>query len=228
MQKLAVALTTQQEFDEYMIWRKKRWRNTNYVWGHHDFPAVCIAHEDQWRWACLGTNEDMYDKLISCKEAIGEKEIIREGEAIGFEPKTGDWVMVSDDWKDHWVKALYICTPSVTDWFPYKVASTDEQIKDFKSGSDYKHSAFRYIKQIEDQPEREWWIHEAYDYFEADSRCMMWWPNGRELFFEAIEKHMPKLTKEDVRSICDLQACFKSFASYSKIVELLKSKWLLE
>lgn len=35
-------------------------------------------------------------------------------------------------------------------------------------------------------------IHKAYDYFENDTRCMLWWPNGRELFIEAIEKYMPR------------------------------------
>lgn len=231
MQKLAVALTTQEEFNEYMkyaekMWRKRRaWNIPMEYWSREDFwPSTYMFFWDGFYYV---TKDEWY-KIISLQEAIGEKEdkeIIREEEARGFEPKTGDRVRLSNSFADF---PEWEYNYNETTW--YYVRTNHVYWSDCTTHCIHKDIVnwMKYHFEPIEEPKREWRIHKAYDYFENDTRCMMWWPNGRELFFEAIEKHMPRISKEEVKDICGHKACFKTFASYSKIIDLLESKWLLE
>ena len=114
-----------------------------------------------------------------------KKEIIRKEEVRVFEPKTGDWVMASMWGSDTWNKRKYIATIEDNRLWNYLCFREGEE--------DALHTEvtnWKFIKPIE-EPKNDR-IHKAYDYFENDTRCMLWWPNGRELFFETIEKYMPR------------------------------------
>lgn len=229
MQKLAVALTTQEEFNEYMRYAERM----NYTWTDWSWPRVghtlrdiyidqtCIATWDgKMRLSSKQGFKAKWYKIISLKEAIGEKEnkeIIREGEARGFEPKT------KKQYRNNILEVSTKTNPETgykydiyhDNWYKRPLSFTEEEL------------IWMSFEPIE-EPKREWWIDEAfYDYEHRPIDCTM--SEYKELFREAIEKHIPRITIDELDKIIwkdpDTQ---RKYIHYWTMIDFLKSKWLLE
>jgi len=220
MQKLAVALTTQEEFNEYMEWRaSKKWSiypNTHpwYRWildnlGKPD--SVCIWHDSEWRRWFVNRHKEQWYKIISLKEAIGEKEnkeIIREGEAKRYiHPKTQQMITLD---KELW------------DW--YVVGLNMRKMSDLE---DY------WFEPIEESKRD--WISNMKDNLRSESKVICADFGSQiieavpfEYIREAIEKHMPKQQKITINELEDIcSGIWHTGTLIYRITELLKSKWLL-
>lgn len=260
MQKVAVALTTQEEFNEYIRYAEKMWRKR----ASWDRPWDYDNREEYWSsallllWDKFSFVSDAGDrKIISLKEAIGEKEskhkckwlhcfcsdciseavdkrcinkeVIREGEARlkKYKHKTL-WreARQMDDKPDYYYiykqlgeGAMSASKASREADFPNReiVYCIDKQL--IESSSDWEP--------IEDTPKREWRIDDARKDF-TDNTDYEWF-NDERYFREAIEKHMPKLSREEVSKYV-ISEYDKSLQPQiiCEITEFLKSKWLLE
>lgn len=231
MQKLAVALTTQEEFNEYMkyaekMWRKRRaWNIPMEYWSREDFwPSTYMFFWDGFYYV---TKDEWY-KIISLQEAIGEKEnkeIIREGEARGFEPKTGDWVMVSD-YDNNYVKELYIATNNNSDYKYICVVERDREA--YKAAENFESRAWKFIKPCGEsiQKDRKQRVIESIEPYLGMKKEDVLWDN---VIREAIEKHMPRISKDEVWEIerWDSRVGTK-YVHVPQLLDLLRSKWLLE
>lgn len=225
MQKLAVALTTQEEFNEYNNYRKSRkWR---YSYDYNLFVKrqgsvmwLVIEHDSLWERERKDWFDRNWYKIISLSEAIGEKEnkkIIREGEARGLEPKT------KKQYRNNILEVSTKTNPETgykydiyhDNWYKRPLSFTEEEL------------IWMSFEPIE-EPKREWWIDEAfYDYEHRPIDCTM--SEYKELFREAIEKHIPRITIDELDKIIwkdpDTQ---RKYIHYWTMIDFLKSKWLLE
>lgn len=198
MQKLAVALTTQEEFNEYMEYCERM----GYEWYNWKNPRTGRNNRDEYKYqTCVivdwkniwfgwrGWFERKWYKIISLQEAIGEenKEIIREGEARGFEPKKIRLKQNFDKYK-LWVYVLegdyYVETPT-----PRQPCIIHKDIVNWMKD---------HFEPIE-EPKRDW-IDEAINYLLEKNRMVLS-PTGQEYLREAIEKHMPKCNKVTVDEV---------------------------
>lgn len=236
MQKLAVALTTQEEFNDYMVWREnKAWR----IYASMEFDTknvTCVLHNKLWWIWPIQVYEKYPDeyKIISLKEAIGEKEdivifewpyhpmnwnlvntiyrnkeIIREGEARGFEHKTLGR------------KAIHFKT-DIVEW--YKISDKNWLLVFWDNRITADKLPLLWFEPIE-EPKRDW-IDKAFENY--DSNKLLWKSKYAECFREAIEKHMPRITHDELWELDDYYNAGIRYVLLSELLEVLKSKWLLE
>lgn len=187
MKKLAVALTTQEEFDEYIryaekMWRKRiDWQDPRHYWCWSDYTYdTVLSLWDNFGYMC---HKSIY-KVISLKEAIGEKEdkgIIRE---IGHRIKKYKH-------KTLWREADYIKT-EFSEW--YKISDTGGETA-FSDIRIFESQLVQLWFEPIEEPKRDW-IDKAFE--DYDSNKLLWKSKYAECFREAIEKHMPKVNEHDI------------------------------
>lgn len=223
MQKLAVALTTQEEFNEFSKFIERLWIDPSTIsWVWRD--KTCVNLESWARYQLRDWYKANWYKIISLKEAIGEKEnkeIIREGEARGFEPKTGDKIWASNC-KNVWNKVSFVTIDPTVAHYKYVCTWDDTGWLNWE----FKCNTWKYIKPIE-EPKRDW-IDGMIK--EMDEEGLIVTNNSdpiREFIEtkyirEAIEKHIPKINYIELDNIT-IDNHIHSYA----IRDLLKSKWLL-
>ncbi len=232
MQKLAVALTTQEELDQYDKYSEKMWwvrasGKNNWVIRERR-PIYASLHDD----AIRSTTKESFEwyKIISPQEAIGEKEnkeIIREGEARVFEPKTE--ILLIKSFADFPVWK-YIIEKDIEDphcgyyvngltWRPpHRDAIHPDIVQWMKE----------YFEPIE-EPKRDWIDRVNDEFFTWPWSYMESTEEDKATMREAIEKHMPKLKVKDVVNFCkEFKNWEKTWSLEDTIINLLKSKWLLE
>jgi len=257
MQKLAVALTTQEEFNEYMTFRKKKRRyvyNDSFIKDRIDTGdmPICIDHSYNWSWCPKKWYEDNNHKIISLKEAIWEqedkeiitfawpyhpmnwglvntvyknKEIIREGEARGFEPKTGDRILAKTyAWRET-IVFLYTLPQNITD---KHIGVLDRRYREFMEWEPDCISQRSEIKPIK-EPKKEDWImslRKELNDIQAErfTYALAIWDDE---FRETIEKHMPKLTKSEMLESLKIPQWVEQRDQFDKLRKFLKSKGLL-
>lgn len=230
MQKLAVALTTQEEFNEYLNELEKNWNKLFAPKARKILKCrTCIAVHSGY----LEEEKYFLDKgykIISLKEAIGEKEnkeIIREGEARVFEPKTE--ILLIKSFADFPVWK-YIIEKDIEDphcgyyvngltWRPpHRDAIHPDIVQWMKE----------YFEPIE-EPKRDWIDRVNDEFFTWPWSYMESTEEDKATMREAIEKHMPKLKVKDVVNFCkEFKNWEKTWSLEDTIINLLKSKWLLE
>lgn len=237
MQKLAVALTTQEEFNEYMEYAdNKRSRSFSKDARILNGRNTCVAIENEFILENKHYFLSNWYKIISLKEAIGEKEerasfkdwydvareerekkfwenkeIIREVEARGFEHKTLWWIAKAHmpDIGHTDIRACFFIT-----W--------DDAPK---WAFDIKTLLSLWFEPIE-EPKRDW-IDEVINHL-VSIHWRLIESNNNEIR-EAIEKHMPRISKDEVWEIerWDSRVGTK-YVHVPQLLDLLRSKWLLE
>lgn len=89
-----------------------------------------------------------------------------------------------------------------------------------------------YLEEVKEEIPK--WLFKAYNDFEDDKRCILWWPNGREAFNKSILDNMPKqeqqkITKKEVDNWAYVQLRYdQKEVGIRAITNFLISKWLLE
>lgn len=89
-----------------------------------------------------------------------------------------------------------------------------------------------YLEEVKEEIPK--WLFKAYNDFEDDKRCILWWPNGREAFNKSILDNMPKqeqqkITKKEVDNWANVQLRYdQKEVGIRAITNFLISKWLLE
>lgn len=221
MQKLAVALTTQEEFNEYMnILKEKYWRlifpyanwaifgeNTCYTFKNWNHYVKRLQHYI-----------DCGYKIISLSEAIGDKEIIRE-EIRGFEHKELGWKAEEVPDTRQWQKTWFVELPY---WEGGK-----ERWRYF-----IKEELLALWFEPIEEPKRDW-IDEVWDDY-----CQTKWKTYLEkkaLFKKAIEKHMPQTQTVTMDELLSTESLFHTTTVKGEallwlweVVKLLKHKGLLK
>lgn len=219
MQKVAVALTTQEEFNEY----KKYNLNINESSIEHIKQAITarwivwINVETGW-WETIQYFQVLGYKIISLSEAIGDKEIIRE-EIRGFEHKELGWKAEEVPDTRQWQKTWFVELPY---WEGGK-----ERWRYF-----IKEELLALWFEPIEEPKRDW-IDEVWDDY-----CQTKWKTYLEkkaLFKKAIEKHMPQPHQVTMDELLNTESVYyQSTLEWEKllrlwsVVDLLRSKGLLK
>lgn len=186
MTKIAVHLPTQEDFNKYMEYAKKKWRTLieqGIIPKCSDWDSnICVPYGDNIYVSHMYNFKQQWYQILTLQEAIGQKkdEIIWKDR----EPKTGDWVMVSMWGNDTWNKRKYIATISDNSLWNHLCFREWEESNLYTEVTNWK-----LIKPYEDTPKQDW-IDEVWR--EIDKEKHTYTENRKKILKEAILKHMPK------------------------------------